>query len=586
MEPLDPVPNDERFELVRRIARGGGGTVWHAHDRTLDRAVALKQVEIPGELASGDRDDAKQRVLREAKAAARLRHPGVVTLFDVLDGGDVVQLVMELVEAPTLRQVVDRHGPLREAEAARLGLALLDVLEQAHTQGIVHRDLKPSNVFVHEGGRTQLADFGIASIAGESTLTHADTALGSPDFIAPEQAQGARAAPEADLWSLGATLYLAVEGVAPFARSGVIPTLQAVVHDARRAYHRAGDLQPVLDGLLHKDPAERPSLTQLRADLEQVADGRSAAGHTAPLAIPPDGADPDGTVGSGLEDSATPQVGTATEGAEAESDAPSEEDEAHPSELEEAHDAPPSEQVPAGTEADASWRRPALLVAGVVALLALAGAATWMTTGADLPDDEPEVAEAPDEEADAEDGDGSEGGEADAEGGSNGVETVDDPGDADGEQDTLSEASEVPDDWQTAVGSTYRVAIPGTWQEQDAGGNRTDFVDPDTGAYLRVDHTDDPAPDPLADWETAAADFADRHDGYEQVRLERVTYRDYDAAVWEYRYRDGGVELRAINLNIVDDDHAYALNLQSPQDEWDRVEEHMPFVMAGFRPER
>jgi eukaryotic-like serine/threonine-protein kinase len=565
METIGPgSPNGDRFELVRHIARGGGGTVWVAHDRTLDRPVALKQVEIPGELSPGDREAAKERVLREAKAAARMAHPGVVTVYDVLDGGDVVQLVMELVESPTLRQVVDREGPLDEAAVAGLGLALLDVLEHAHLQGIVHRDVKPSNVFVHQDGRTQLADFGIVSIAGETTLTHTDTALGSPDYIAPEQAQGARAAPEADLWGLGATLYLAVEGVAPFARSGVIPTLQAVVNDERRAYHRADRLRSVIDQLLRKDPQDRPDPEQVRPDLEQIVAGHEPGRVTAPLAAPTSGTDTARADASALEGSAwpDPHAGRAPHADEppAEGDVPSE-------------PAPrPGADADDAGRGPSPARRPALLVASLVAVLAIAGMATMLGTGADEPDGE--VAEEPAEGS----------GEAQA-GGDDGSGEAPEGDDVDS-GDTLAEADEAPDDWRTAEGETYRVAVPSPWQEQDAGGNRTDFVDPDSGAYLRVDHTDDPAPDPLADWEAAAADFAERHEDYEQVRLEPVSYRDYDAAVWEYSYTDGGVPLRAINLNVVDGDHAYALNLQSPRDEWDDVREHMPYVMAGFQPDR
>jgi eukaryotic-like serine/threonine-protein kinase len=645
MDSSDRDSVDDRYELVRRIARGGGGTVWLAHDGVLDRSVALKQVVIPDELPPAERSAAKERVLREAKAAARLMHPGVVTVYDVLDGGDTVHLVMELVDAPTLRQMVDRDGPLAEEAAARIGLTLLDILGSAHDHGIVHRDVKPSNVFVHPDGEPQLTDFGIASVAGETSLTLTGTALGSPDYIAPEQAQGAAPEPGADLWALGATLYFALEGVAPFERVGVIPTVQAVVNEAHRPLERADHLRGVIDALLAKEPGDRPSPAELRRQLEAVALDDPRAGEedpgqddtreaTQPLGTAPAAAAAQGP--TGLDDLAAPT----TEGAPAEtapSEAPADEQAEDPTEErvedpteeqaeeptgergegptegpteEQRHEsgaAPPPAGAPGSASAEQSQtpphgvpptsgtapqeepvaeprtaagrRRVVPLAAAVLAVLALGGTAFWFASGDEEPDEE--VAQAPAEEPEEEDdgaaGDGSPQDEQEAAEDEDAEETG---------QAGIGEADEVPDDWQTMSGATYEVAVPSGWEERAASGNRTDYVDPATGAYLRVDHTDDPAPDPLEDWEAAAADFSNRHEGYEQLRLERVDYRDYDAAVWEYRYREGGVTLHAVNLNLIDGDHAYALNLQSPEDDWDEVGDHFPFVTAGFQPDR
>jgi eukaryotic-like serine/threonine-protein kinase len=580
---------DDRYEFVRRIARGGGGTVWRAHDRVLAREIAIKQVEIPEELTA--RESSKQRVLREAKAAARLRHPGVVTVYDVLDGGDHVHLVMELVDAPTLRDVVADDGPLDDATAAGMGLALLDVLHAAHQHGIVHRDLKPSNVFLHPNGTVQLADFGIASVAGETSLTVTGTALGSPDYIAPEQAQGAPPASAADLWGLGVTLYHAVEGVPPFERAGLIPTVQAVVNDPYRPFTRADSLRRVIDALLRKDPGQRPSAEEVRPQLEEVA----AA--TAPPHPPPDAdtrsmpavvdaTPPIGGPGPGTDPDADADASPATTPAATADPTPDDAD-TFPQEGTPPPPSSPSqnEDIDAGTDGPTSSRR-AMAVAAVLGVVALAGLVTWV--GTDDPATDPEVAEAPDEDGDADGDAGSGDGGQDGSGVPDGDE-ADGDGDEGGDVDEptpIDEADEVPADWQTMQGSTYQVAVPASWQQRQASGNRTDYVEPDTGAYLRVDHTDDPAPDPLADWEAAAADFAQRHDGYEELRLEPVSYREYDAAIWEYRYDDGGTTLRAVNLNIVDGDHAYALNLQSPADDWDAVGAHLPHVTAGFTPDR
>jgi eukaryotic-like serine/threonine-protein kinase len=562
----------DRYETVRRIARGGGGTVWLAHDRVLAREVALKDVTIPDELPEDDRRFAKERVLREAKAAARLGHPGVVTVYDVLDGGDTVHLVMELVQAPTLRELVATEGPLDDAEAARVGVALLEVLQAAHDRGIVHRDLKPSNVFVHANGTVQLADFGIASIAGETSLTITGTALGSPDYIAPEQAQGDPAAPAADLWGLGVTLYHAVEGVPPFERAGLIPTVQAVINDAPRPFQNADGLRDVIGALLRKDPDERPSADEVRSWLSSVAaggEGPAPRSESTTQAIPL----PTDPITSGGE----PTPALAEQPASAHHDQPASAHDEQPAVPDpEPEPAPPPDE-PDEVARSGRGRRPVVIAAAVVALLAIAGVATLL--GGDPADDE--VAEAPGDEEQAA-----------------GEDAEPEPEDAGGDEDPaedvqpddgptpVDEADEVPDDWQAMEGATYQVAVPAGWEERGASGNRTDYVDPDSGAYLRVDHTDDPAPDPLADWETAAADFSQRHDGYEEVRLEPVTYRDYDAAIWEYRYSDGGADLRAVNLNIVDGDHAYALNLQSEESDWDEVGGLLPAITAGFQPDR
>jgi hypothetical protein len=263
------------------------GTVWRADDVLLGRAVAVKEVELPGGPGAGPAV-LRERALREARAAARLNHPGVVTLHDVVEADGRLFLVMELVEAPTLRDLVDRSGPVAPAAAARVGLALLDALEAAHRLGIVHHDVKPANVLVAADGRVKLADFGIASLQEDTqrTLTAgpgsgaqgpdgAVTAVfGSLPYVAPEQARGERAGPAADLWALGATLWFAVEGVAPFERAGPAATLAAILHDPPGRPPRAGPLEPVLLALLTKDPHGRPALAAVRGVL-QPAEGPS-----------------------------------------------------------------------------------------------------------------------------------------------------------------------------------------------------------------------------------------------------------------------------------------------------------------------
>src|SRR5215217_6668127 len=259
-----------RYTLKAPLGRGGMGVVWRAQDAVLGREVAVKEVVLPPTLAEAERRPAQARVLREARAAARLNHPGAVTLYDVVQDRGNTFIVMELVEAPTLAELVAEQGPLAVGRVAELGVQLAGALEAAHGAGIVHRDVKPGNVMVAERGGAKLADFGVASLAGDPQLTSTGLVLGSPAYMAPEQARGEASGPAADFWALGATMFYAVEGVAPFDRGSSIATLAAVVNDPPRGPRRAGPLTDVIIALLAKDPAARPSGPALRAELARL----------------------------------------------------------------------------------------------------------------------------------------------------------------------------------------------------------------------------------------------------------------------------------------------------------------------------
>jgi hypothetical protein len=247
------------------------GVVWRAHDAVLGREVAVKEVVFPPTMAEQERGPAQARVLREARAAARLNHPGAVTLYDVLQDRGGTFIVMELVDAPTLAELVGDQGPLPPARVAELGAQLASALEAAHAAGIVHRDVKPGNVMVPERGTAKLADFGIASLQGDPQLTSTGLVIGSPAYMAPEQANGQASGPPADFWALGATMFYAVEGEPPFDRGTSIATLAAVVNEPPRTPRRAGPLTPLLTALLAKDPTSRPSGPELRAALDRLA---------------------------------------------------------------------------------------------------------------------------------------------------------------------------------------------------------------------------------------------------------------------------------------------------------------------------
>ena len=230
-----------RYLLLDRLGSGGMGVVWRARDELLGREVAIKDLWLPPSATAADRTRLRDRVLGEARAAARFSHPGAVVLHDVLVHDGRPLLVMELVDAPSLYELVEREGPLPTGLVARLGLGLLDTLEAAHRQGVVHLDVTPANVLVLADGGAKLADFGIAA-AQDAPAREGGTVLGSPAYMAPEQVAGERVGPAADLWALAATMYFAVEGVSPFGLGEPRETLAAVVADPPRPPRLAGPL--------------------------------------------------------------------------------------------------------------------------------------------------------------------------------------------------------------------------------------------------------------------------------------------------------------------------------------------------------
>ncbi|MBL7495752.1 protein kinase [Frankia sp. CNm7] len=267
-----------RYRLGSVIGGGGGGTVHEGEDVLLRRPVAIKEVRLPIMGSAAERDLAEQRVLREARAAARLRHPGLVTVYDVLNGEGRSWIVMEFVDGVSLAQLISDSGRLAPERVARIGISLTYALEAAHRAGVVHRDVKPGNVLVTVDGQSRLTDFGIAVSRGDTALTGTGMLVGSPAYIAPERVRGARAVYASDVWGLGATLFTAVEGAPPFEGKGTLATLAAVVENRRRPLTHAGHLSGVLEDMLDADPDRRPSLTQIRGRLHETVDDSASAG--------------------------------------------------------------------------------------------------------------------------------------------------------------------------------------------------------------------------------------------------------------------------------------------------------------------
>jgi hypothetical protein len=517
----------ERYAMrAPALGRGGMGVVWRARDTLLGREVAIKEVRLPAALADDERARVRARVMREARVAARLNHAGAVTLHDIVDEDGRPYIVMELVEAPTLTDLVAERGPLPPEEVAALGLSLLDTLEAAHGVGIVHRDVKPGNVMVRPDGGTKLADFGIASVQDDPGLT-ASTGLlaGSPAYMAPEQAEAefGPVGPATDLWALGATMYFAVEGVPPFDRGSPLATLAAVVYEEARPASRAGPLAPVLAGLLTKAPTERLTGHNLRRQLRQVAAGGARAAHAEPSRA----ADAESWLAAARQPAAGRSAAVGPAG---------------PTGTDTARLDLGLDQVVAAAEpvpARPRRRRGGLKVVLVTILLALMGVVAW------------QVAETRRRQAD-------QGGTAAPP--ANTAPAVTRP--AGGVWPRYDD----PDGF-------YRISYPPRWRRERSQRNPAvvEFHHPtNPRGFIRV-QVDKDRQDPYDAWRQSERSFVADHlgDGYRLLALERTRYRErWDAAVWEFTYVLATQPTRVYDLAVTTDRRRYAVQFQSDEADW------------------
>ncbi len=250
-----------RYRLTEHIGRGGFAVVWRARDERLMRDVAAKEILVASHLTGAQRHELRERTRREARAAARLRHPAVVTVYDTVVHGGSPWIIMELVRGRSLSEIVRSDGPLTPERAARVGLRVLEALQAAHAAGVLHRDVKPGNVII-DADRVVLGDFGLATIDGDPDLTQPGIVMGAPAYTAPERARGEPAVAASDLWSLGATLFYAVEGTRAFDGPNPAAVLHNVLTATPAPAPHADRLAPVLSGLLHRDPATRMNATE------------------------------------------------------------------------------------------------------------------------------------------------------------------------------------------------------------------------------------------------------------------------------------------------------------------------------------
>jgi serine/threonine protein kinase len=259
-----------RYRIEREVGRGGMGMVWLCRDERLDRDVAVKQVGgLPGESSMH-----LARALREARHSAALNHPNVVAIFDAIEDGNVVWLIMEYVPSRTLSQIIRTEGALPAARTARIGAQVADGLAAAHARGTIHRDVKPSNILVAEGDLAKISDFGIARAIDEEQLTRSGLVTGTPSYFSPEQARGEEPTPASDVWALGATIYAAVEGRPLFPeQSNAIAMLRVIADADPPPAQRAGPLRPALERMLDPDPSSRWSMAQAARGLRDLGDG-------------------------------------------------------------------------------------------------------------------------------------------------------------------------------------------------------------------------------------------------------------------------------------------------------------------------
>ncbi|WP_328901843.1 serine/threonine protein kinase [Streptomyces sp. NBC_00441] len=605
-----------RYRLGEVLGRGGMGTVWRAVDETLGRTVAVKELRFPSAIDEDEKRRLITRTLREAKAIARIRNNGAVTVYDVVDEDDRPWIVMELIEGRSLAEAVREDGVLTPKRAAEIGLALLDVLRSAHRQGILHRDVKPSNVLIAEDGRVVLTDFGIAQVEGDPSVTSTGMLVGAPSYISPERARGHKPGPPADLWSLGGLLYASVEGSPPYDKGSAIATLTAVMTEPLDPPKNAGPLEEVIYGLLTRDPEQRLDDTGARALLNDVISSFEQPERPVPppadatqvMALPKGVADAkpaSGDAGEGTRDrlrGALRSVRNArTTPAAAPVTAPPVP--ARPTSAPGA--ASPSGAVPPQRPAsspvtaprasltDVVPRRTLAIIAAVI-VLAVLGTVLALTlggddkpdgsgrksTGASAPAGAPS-ADAPSGSSDAAQGDnGKEQDPGQGEGQDKGKGQDDDtPGQQgeDGKKDGKAEDA-VPAGYHTVTNKRFHfsIAMPKGFRFDTGSGQGAGAIYNEDGGFprLQVDYTSSPGNDAAASWNSARGGVAATSTNYHHLGIKKVAYNGYPTvADWQFERTQQGQRVRVLNRGFkADSDHGYAIMISCRADEWDGKE--------------
>ncbi|MEU9108499.1 protein kinase [Streptomyces xanthophaeus] len=613
-----------RYRLGSVLGKGGMGTVWRAEDEILGRTVAVKELRF----STGVDEDEKRRLitrtLREAKAIARIRSGGAVTVYDVVDEDARPWIVMELIEGSSLAEFIRENGPLTPRRAAEVGLAVLDVLRAAHGQGILHRDVKPSNVLIAGSGRVVLTDFGIAQVEGDPSVTSTGMLVGAPSYISPERARGHKPGPPADMWSLGGLLYASVEGTPPYDKGSALATLTAVMTEPVDPPKNAGPLTEVIYGLLAKDPAQRLDDDRARAMLTAVLDAPEPA--PKPVPVPADE-----TRQISLADAKQAAEKAAAEKA-AEKAEKKERERRDREQRERARaalkaarkaaaatavtaaepPAPSSRPAPvAAPLTDVMPRRTiALAIAGVLVVLAVVGSLiayavsgddnkggrkdegkggkpTPAASGAQSPGSTPGATAGGGESPKGTDPNGGANGNGTADGG--GTEGGGQPGQGQqspgtgtaqgqGQGSTPGGAGGVPAGYAvvTDLGFHFSMAMPEGFKQQAIAGENSGAIYSRDGGFprIQVDYTSSPGNDARLAWAKAGPAVAGSSKGYRIISLDTVDYRGYPTvADWQFEREQQGIKVRVLNRGFkVDATHGYAIMISCPADQWDGPE--------------
>ncbi|WFB07880.1 protein kinase [Streptomyces sp. LX-29] len=615
-----------RYRLDGVLGRGGMGTVWRARDETLGRVVAVKELRFPSSVDEDEKRRLITRTLREAKAIARIRSSGAVTVYDVVDEDDRPWIVMELIEGRSLADVVRDDGPLASRRAAEVGLAVLDVLRAAHREGILHRDVKPSNVLIADDGRVVLTDFGIAQVEGDPSVTSTGMLVGAPSYISPERARGHKPGPPADLWSLGGLLYAAVEGVPPYDKSSAIATLTAVMTEPVDPPKNAGPaLEEVIYGLLDKDPQRRLDDAGARALLTEAMNAReepqgvsaiAEPTRTMALPTPPPPAQPPAaprrpTAAPRAERADRPERTDRTAadrpdrtrgGLRSGRGAASSVRRSEPSSV--SPPAPPS--PPRASITDVVPRRTLVIIAVVVALaivgtvlaIVLSGgdsdnsgakntsASTGAGAGADKDqgdagDKGVENKDGSGSSADSQQGQAGEEPQSDAEEGSDDAESDDKKPEDDAEKDAdKGDAGKdaLPSGYERLQDEAFHfvMGLPKGWDGHPVpnySGGRI-YRSSDQFPRVQIDFNPNPKDDAAAAWRAAEPGARQTMSGYRGLGIKEVDWRGFPTvADWQFERDQGGTRVRVLNRGFkVDDSHGYAIMITCEKDKWDDEE--------------
>jgi hypothetical protein len=590
-----------RYRLVSQIGRGGMGRVWRAHDDLLHRDVAVKEVIFPPGLSATDREVLFERTLREARSAARLSHPGIVTVHDVVEEDGRPWIVMEFVAARSLQEVIDAEGRLPVDRVADIGVQMLAALRKAHASGVLHRDVKPANVLLDTGGhggcRVVITDFGIARVEGDATLTQAGIVLGSPAYIAPERARGEPAGPAADLWALGATLYAACEGRSPHDRVEAMAALTAVLHEEPELPRHAGPLAPVLMALLVKDPARRMTSDQAAAGLARVARGEApakrpggvpggAASGGGPAEMSETWRDVTGQTPNHPPDHSSWTLEYGGRGTGGSGRPPPEPD----ATIRELHGATPGHTADAtghgtghGTAQGsgsappvrAAGRNAPIVALGVVAVLLAAAAFAYVLLTGHNADGSRSAAPStlpptsPSESSTA---------------GATGPSVPLVPTDP-----TAPTVPTVPAGFHRSNGPRgSSIAIPAGWTRRVVGADSIRWTRTSTGAYVQVDTIPWEATDPVAHWQEFEREVLAKNTlpGFQEIGLSgRFSSRGWPAADLEYTWstHDHGT-LRAYDRGFTVEGRQYAILVVAPTGRWSSYSDLPNMIYATFQP--